>query len=187
MFFLPPNQQHHAINVWLRNWSLRLMQFKKLIVLPPYFVCVCVWHCVYVYRRWRGLWQSGWVLWESVKVHSLQRRAYTGVTQLCNRHLQHVQHCLQVCVRVSVCMCAHVSVCMCVYMSVCLCTCTTCPALSPGHQPLCASVSVCMCVCLYVCPRCCPVSERLANQLSKKNFRFIGINWISPSGKFLLS
>jgi len=102
-------------------------------------------------------------------------------------HLQHVQHCLQVCVRVSVCMCAHVSVCMCVYMSVCLCTCTTCPALSPGHQPLCASVSVCMCVCLYVCPRCCPVSERLANQLSKKNFRFIGINWISPSGKFLLS
>jgi len=119
------------------------MQFKKLIVLPPYFVCVCVWHCVYVYRRWRGLWQSGWVLWESVKVHSLQRRAYTGVTQLCNRHLQHVQHCLQVCVRVSVCMCAHVSVCMCVYMSVCLCTSTTCPALSPG---------VCPCVCLYVCP-----------------------------------
>jgi len=36
-------------------------------------------------------------------------------------------------------------------------------------------------------PGCCPVSERLAKQLSKKNFRFIGINWKSPSGKFLLS
>ena len=35
--------------------------------------------------------------------------------------------------------------------------------------------------------RCCPVSERLAKQLSKKNFRFIRINWKAPMGKFLLS
>jgi len=34
---------------------------------------------------------------------------------------------------------------------------------------------------------CCPVSERLAKQLSKKNFRFIRINWKAPMGKFLLS
>jgi len=31
-----------------------------------------------------------------------------------------------------------------------------------------------------------PVSERLAKQLSKKNFRFIRINWKAPMGKFLL-
>jgi len=34
---------------------------------------------------------------------------------------------------------------------------------------------------------CCPDSERLAKQLSKKKFRFIGINWKAPVGKFLLS
>jgi len=33
----------------------------------------------------------------------------------------------------------------------------------------------------------CPVSKRLAKQLSKKKFRFIRINWKAPSGKFLLT
>ena len=63
------------------------------------------------------------------------------------------------------------------------------------------SVSVCLsvCVCRVFLSRlwsdfdqtrtqwCCPVSERLAKQLSKKKFRFIRINWKAPMGKFLLS
>jgi len=33
----------------------------------------------------------------------------------------------------------------------------------------------------------CPVSERLAKQLSRKNFRFIRIKWTAPKRIFLLS
>jgi len=34
---------------------------------------------------------------------------------------------------------------------------------------------------------CCPDSERLAKQLSKKNFRFIGINWKAQWENFCLA
>jgi len=52
---------------------------------------------------------------------------------------------------------------------------------------VCLSVSVSLSARTSQKPRPCPVSGRLAKQLSRKNFRFIRINWTAQGGKFLLS